>query len=191
LVPQSTLSVVVQYGVGVERKQRRDKAIQRALGETVAVVKRPDGKPEVAGAGANTEGQVVSVSHSADISLVVTGQCQVGCDIEPVVARDASTWQDLLGTERFGLARLIARDNAEPEDVATTRVWAANECLKKAGAAVGVPLVLEAVSADGWVLLSSGSLAVATFAAQVEGAVEPLVMALLTCAKGVEDHALL
>ncbi len=97
----------------------------------------------------------------------------------------------MLGPERFGLARLIARDKAESEDAAATRVWAANECLKKAGAAVDVPLVLEAANADGWVLLSSGSLAVATFTARIEGAVEPLMIALLTCAKGVENHALL
>jgi enediyne polyketide synthase len=121
---------------------------------------RPDGKPE------DADGRQVSVSHAGGLVLAVSsggGDGRLGCDLEPVAARDAETWRGLLGEERFQLAELIARERGESRDQAATRVWAAAESLKKAGVPHGAPLVLDTTSDDGWLLLRSGELRIGTF----------------------------
>jgi enediyne polyketide synthase len=75
------------------------------------------------------------------------------------------------------LARVLVRETGEGEDAAATRVWAAAECLKKAGVPGGTPLTLAATAADGWGVLAAGSGRVATLAASVRGVAERLVLA--------------
>jgi len=115
------------------------------------------------------EGRKVSASHAGRFTLAVAGQRTVGCDIEPVAARPPSAWRDLLGEDRYQVARLISREASEDFDAAATRVWAAGECLKKAGGMVGAPLVLGASKPDGWVELSSGHWHLATCVPPVGG----------------------
>jgi enediyne polyketide synthase len=103
------------------------------------------------------------------LTLAVTGPGLVSCDIEPVTTRRDSVWQDLLGPERFRLAEIISEEMSEEPAAAATRVWAANECLKKAGVMVSAPLVLSSTTEDGWALLSSGSLTIATLITSVRG----------------------
>ena len=119
------------------------------------------------------------MAHAGDLTLAVAGQGPVGCDVQPVSARHASVWQDLLGPERFQLAEVVAQERAEDQDTAATRVWSATECLKKAGAMMGGPLVLSYTTQDGWVLLPSGPLVTATYVAQVRGTEGILVLAVL------------
>jgi enediyne polyketide synthase len=122
---------------------------------------RPDGKPE---AGAHQ----VSVSHAGGLTLAVTRDGNaLGCDVEPVAGRSPELWRDLLGPERYELARLIARVAPQSDDAAATRVWAAAESLKKAGVPHGAPLVLDTTAEDGWLLLRSGDLAIGTWVAPV------------------------
>ncbi|HEV2150140.1 MAG TPA: hypothetical protein VGR37_22270, partial [Longimicrobiaceae bacterium] len=123
---------------------------------------RPDGKPEVAG------GPAVSASHARTVSLGVAGP-GVGADVEPVVARGSVAWLDLLGAERQRLAALLAAEAGEDGDTAATRVWCAGESLKKGGAAPDAPLVLAALSPDGWVVLRSGPRVIPTYAGRVRG----------------------
>jgi enediyne polyketide synthase len=125
---------------------------------------RPDGRPEIPG------GPQVSVAHAASLVLAIaaiagegTGD-PIGCDLEPVVERTADTWRDLLGAERFALAQLIAGQPGELPGGAATRIWTAAESLHKAGSSTGAPLLLEASLDDGWLLLRSGSLRIASFA---------------------------
>jgi enediyne polyketide synthase len=110
----------------------------------------------------------------------------MACDLEPIATRPATIWRDLLGAERFALADVIAHATDDDPDTAATRVWAAAECLKKAGAIADTPLVLAADAGQGWVLLAAGSLAVATVAVAVGSSGEKLVVAVLaggeTCA---------
>ncbi len=157
-----------------ERRSRSNLTIQRALGETVSIQRRPDGKPEVA------DGRVVSVAHADDLTLAVAG-CQergpLGCDMEPVMARSETVWQDLLGVERSKLVDVVAHTASEDRDASATRVWAASECLKKAGAALDVPLTLASANGDGWVLFSAGSFVTATYVADVQAHPRPLVLA--------------
>ncbi len=179
LIPGATVAVAVEQNGAPEARARTDRVMQRMLGPGVTVQRRPDGKPEGAGPGALP----VSAAHAQDLTLVVAGPEPLGCDVEPVVARSASVWQDLLGAERFALARLIAQEGSEDRDRSATRVWTASECLKKAGAANDMPLTLAfagaAGGADGWIQFAAGPMVIATFVTQVCGVTDPLVLAVL------------
>jgi enediyne polyketide synthase len=173
LIPGATVAVTVERDAGAERRARSDWAMQRALGETVPVWRRPDGKPEV------TDSRAVSAAHVGDLTLAVAGSRPVGCDVESVNARPTAVWQDLLGQERFTLAAVISQETSEDQDTAATRVWAASECLKKAGAVGNAPLMLTSATADGWVQLAAGPLVTATYTTSVRGGDNRLVLAVL------------
>jgi len=100
-----------------------------------------------------------------------------------VSARPATVWKKLLGEDRFRLAELISSEAHEDFDTAATRVWAAGECLKKAGAMVGAPLVLDASKPDGWVVLSSGHWSIATCVPPVGDAAGSMQMAVAVLAE--------
>jgi len=86
----------------------------------------------------------------------------------------------MLGVERFSLAELITHETEEPLDVAATRVWTATECLKKAGAGMSAPLIFKSVAPNGWIVLASGELKIASGLVQVEQLKEDLAIAVLT-----------
>src|SRR4030095_5986739 len=92
-------------------------------------------------------------------------------------------WLELLGENRAALANIIVRQAHDDRAAAATRVWAASECLKKAGAVFDAPLLFVSTRADSWVLLSSGRLMIATYVAQVRDHQDGLVIAVL-----VESH---
>jgi enediyne polyketide synthase len=56
-------------------------------------------------------------------------------------------------------------------------VWTAAESLHKAGSPAGAPLLLEAALDDGWLLLRSGSLRIASFTADVRELGGPCALA--------------
>ena len=121
------------------------------------------------------------MAHAANLVLAIAGQTtddRIGCDLETVVERTAETWRDLLGAERFALAQLIAGQPGERPDAAATRVWTAAESLHKAGSPAGAPLLLEAALDDGWLLLRSGSLRIASFATTVRELGGPCALAI-------------
>jgi enediyne polyketide synthase len=89
------------------------------------------------------------------------------------------SWTALLGGDGAALSGRIAGEVQEDPDAAATRVWAATECLRKAGIGPGAPLTLAERADDGWLTLASGSLAVATYVTRVSGVREPLALALL------------
>src|SRR6185436_17119818 len=105
----------------------------------------------------NPQPSTISASHCEDFTLVVTGEGSVACDLESVAHRSPEQWQDLLGPERFKLAKTVAADTAEELDAVATRVWTAIECLKKAGSPPDAPLVLGRVEKDKWIIFNSGS----------------------------------
>jgi enediyne polyketide synthase len=111
--------------------------------------------------------------------MAVAGAGPLACDAEPVASRTAEVWQGLLGVDRYPLAELIAGQTAEDLDTAATRVWAAAECLKKAGAALDQPLVFRSATPDHWVLLAAGSLSVATWVGSVQDTKDALAFAVL------------
>lgn len=173
LIPGSQVSVALEEFVGIERQVQSNRAIQMALGEDLAVLRHPNGKPEI------NEKRSVSASHLGNLTLAVAGAGPLGCDIEQVTERSASAWRDLLGDHRAALAGIITSNAGEDEAMSATRVWAAGECLKKAGAGFDAPLLFNTAEADSWVLLSSGHLRVATYVTQVRAHRGKLAIAVL------------
>jgi enediyne polyketide synthase len=154
----------------LNRRDRSTRAIERALGAG-CVIRRANGKPEA------RDGRDVSASHSGNLTMAVAGNSPVGCDLDLVSARPPEIWSDMLGVERFKLAEVVSRETHETMEVAATRVWTASECLKKAGAGVTAPLVLVSVARNGWVLLASGELKIASCVIRTEGEKEDLAIA--------------
>jgi enediyne polyketide synthase len=164
LLPGSSLSVVLtESSEGVKRRLQSDRALRSILGRDVKLSRRPDGKPETNGK------QAVSAAHANNLTLAVACSKPVGCDIEQVATRSASVWRNLLGQHRTQLAKVISQNAKENYSVSATRVWTAFECLKKAEAGFDSPLVFVASEADGWVLLDSGRLRLATYTTQIHG----------------------
>jgi enediyne polyketide synthase len=173
LIPNSAVSVSLEREEGGQRHAQSERAIQKALGEKATVWRRSDGKPKVNG------GREVSAAHTGGFTLAVAGPGLLGCDIEQVLERSAQVWQELLGENRAALARIIVRQANEDDASAATRVWAAGECMKKAGAVFDAPLLFVSSRADGWVLLSSGRFMIATYVAEVRAHESKLAMAVL------------
>jgi enediyne polyketide synthase len=175
LLPGSSLSVQVERNGHDERRARSDRALKRASGSSLPIMRRPDGKPELAG----DRRMRVSSTHAGNITLAVAGPDTVACDLEPAVARSTSLWRDLLGPDRWELARFIMRETGEDETLAATRTWVASECLTKAAIARSAPLVWRGANGSRDVLLASGSLAVATFILPEGNNQDALVVGLL------------
>ncbi|RFU38798.1 SDR family NAD(P)-dependent oxidoreductase, partial [Actinomadura logoneensis] len=115
------------------RRARTALAASRALGRPVTVRYRADGRPETDAAG------VLSAAHGAGVTLCVASDTTVSCDVETVADRSEADWAGLLGRHR-DLAGLLAGDLGEDHGTAATRVWAAAECLRKAGLPDDAPL---------------------------------------------------
>ncbi|MEV6304187.1 type I polyketide synthase [Actinoplanes sp. NPDC051861] len=147
-------------------------AAQRATGEAVEVTYRPDGRPELPG------GRSLSIAHGAGVTLAVTGTGALGCDAEPVSERPEKVWTDLLG-KHAGLAALVSTETGEDPHTASTRVWAAAECVQKAGL-MGEALTLLPAGREGWTVFSAGTARVATFVTTLRGVAAPVVFAVLT-----------
>ena len=173
LVPGASISVAFERDGISDRRDRSTRAIETALG-ACGIIRRANGKPEAC------NGRDVSASHSGDLTMAVAGRSPVGCDLEAVTIRPPGIWCDMLGVERFKLAEIITRETHETLDVAATRVWTAVECLKKAGAGVAAPLVFASVALNGWILLASGELKIASCVLKTQDVKEDLAIALLT-----------
>jgi enediyne polyketide synthase len=175
LIPGANLAVAIEQDGAVDRHPRSNQAKQRACGGPVVIHYRCDGKPEI-----NSEhgGQSVSAAHTSGFTLAVAGAGAIACDVEPVAIRSSERWQQLLGPARFALAESVARECGEDWDSAATRIWTTIECLKKASHP-DAPLTLDASTQDGWVLLSSASLTVATYKTKLRDTGHNLILALL------------
>src|SRR4029079_3692819 len=119
-------------------------------------------------------------SHCGDLTMAVAARSPVGCDLELVSPRPPGISSDILAVERFTLAEFISREAQETLDVAATRVWTSVECLKKAGAGTTAPLILVSTATNGWILLASGGLKIASGVVQWQGEKDDLAIALLT-----------
>ncbi|MEV0846495.1 SDR family NAD(P)-dependent oxidoreductase [Streptomyces sp. NPDC049954] len=153
-----------------------------ALGRATEVTHGPDGRPEIPG------GPHVSASHGAGVTLVVTGEVPVACDVQTAEPRSAEEWQGLLGAEGFALARLIAAEQEEELSLAATRVWSAVECLRKNGRALaGLTVDSTPPGEARWVSLRSGTARIATFPTALRTVAEPVVFALMAQAEERND----
>jgi enediyne polyketide synthase len=171
-----TRAVVVEpdpvAGEPADRRAQTELAASRALGRPVTVRYRPDGKPEV-------DGATISASHGAGVSLVVTGSGRLGCDVETVVHRTEEDWTGLLGEDLCRVRDLVVNESGEDADKAGTRLWSALECLQKTGTTTR-DLTVDRVSADGWIVLSTGDARIATWVTTLNDLSDPVVFAVLS-----------
>lgn len=170
----TVLRVVAEHHPLSDKLAETEQTVRNLLGDTI-IFRRPDGKPEV-----KTSDRDISIAHAGGFTLAVAGTRPLSCDAEIVTARHPEDWHGLLGPERFTLANLISKEAAEAQMVAATRVWAAVECLKKAGMLVNSPLIFTSSSLEGWVLLNSGSIAIHTYSANISGFDNRVIVAILT-----------
>ncbi len=175
LIPGSAVRVALAANGHATRGGNSEHAMSLAFGRAIAVHRDPNGKPSLP----SEPAQSVSSSHAGTLTFAIGGCGPIGCDVAGVIARTELQWRDLLGPRRFGLAERMASESAGELGPAATRVWAAHECLRKAGWAGDQPLVLVETGADGWTVLASGPLRVATYLASIQDATEPTVMAVL------------
>jgi enediyne polyketide synthase len=173
LLPGCEIAVEVERDGQSGRRSRSDRLIHRVLGECEGFARRPDGKPEAA------DGRGISAAHARDWTMAIAGRGTIACDLEPVVERPESVWRDLLGHDRWEMARLLARETGEPMDPAATRVWVALECLAKAGINPSAPMVFMRQARDSAVLLGSGPFRIATFVVPDRRNQGPLMVGLL------------
>ncbi|MCP4657498.1 MAG: SDR family NAD(P)-dependent oxidoreductase [bacterium] len=181
LIPEAAVGVVIEAGSESDRRSRSDRAFRQLVGPDVVVHRRPDGKPEILETGE------VAAAHADNLVLAVAGPGPLGCDLEPVVERSPAVWRQLIGGDGVALAEQMAGYDGEDPDAAATRVWAARESLKKAGAGLDAPLVLRSQGADGWCLLESGRMRIATLVAATRERTERLAVAVLV---GRDDGSL-
>ncbi|MFJ9363923.1 type I polyketide synthase [Nocardia sp. NPDC101769] len=165
------LRVVVEpHARTTDRHEATAIALGRALARPVRLSHRGDGKPEIDGP------ESISAAHLDTLTLTVTGEIPVSCDVERVVHRSADDWAGLLGADRLRpVALLVAA--GEDADLAATRLWCATECAQKAGRPLQEALTLVGHREDGWTVFAAGRTTVATYAARIEGEPEPLVFA--------------
>ncbi|TCO54402.1 SDR family NAD(P)-dependent oxidoreductase [Actinocrispum wychmicini] len=156
----------------VDRRAQTALAVSRAFGRPTVVRYRPDGRPE-------TDGALISASHSAGVTLVVAGPTRLGCDVEVVLDREEQDWTGLLGADQMPVRDLLVAEAGDTAAVAGTRVWSAVECLRKVGA-TSQALTVDRVHQDGWVVLSAGDARVATWVTTLNDQAEPVVFAVLS-----------
>ena len=170
-LPEGVRVALMRAAPAQARRERSRLAVARALDAPVRLRHRPDGRPEP-----DSSSTGVSTSHADGLTLAVAGPGRVACDLETVTRR---AWPELLGGERAALTDALARARGDDVDVCATRVWAAGECLTKAGITPAAPLTLARGDDDGWVVLACGAHAVATYVARVRGTDQPLALAVL------------
>lgn len=154
---------VVMRSNGAAPDAGSEEILRELLDESASVWRRADGKPD-----SGTEAGI-SVAHTATLTLAVAAAGVVGCDLEKVSNRSSEVWSDLLGSDRASLADLISRERHEVRAAGATRVWAAVESLKKAGAPPGAALLFRRALDDGWVTLQAGQYAVSTWVTAPDG----------------------
>jgi enediyne polyketide synthase len=176
LIPGSHISVAFDVGEETDRRAHTAEAIWKAIDEPADILWRPDGKPQV------NNHHTISASHTGNLTFAIAGDGPLGCDIEQVEERSTAVWQNLLG-HRVALAQVLAGTTGEDYSTTATRLWTANECLKKAGAGFDSPLLVVNSESDGWVLLSSGHFKLASYVGRISGLQKMLALAVLAQSK--------
>ncbi|HLY22013.1 MAG TPA: type I polyketide synthase [bacterium] len=162
LAPGSTVSVVIRRECD-PRRSRGDQVLRFLLGDHARIVRRLNGKPDVAGAGRTG----VSAAHAGALVMGAAASGPVGCDLEPVTDRRSVMWRGLLGAD-YVLTGLVTRETGECEAETATRLWSIRESLTKVGVSPTVPMRFVAASNDGWAHFAAGSFCCASYIADIK-----------------------
>lgn len=168
--PGNTLEAVVS--IGGSRLERRARAALALRGAPLRVYHRPDGKPELA------DRTPISFSHSDDLTLAVTSRETIACDVQRCEPRRPEQWRALLGDARAAVADHLASLGPDPDEAATC-VWAAAECMQKAGQPPAGALIIRSHH-DGWSTFEAGNLVIRARAFSVRRFSNPIVVAIAT-----------
>ena len=175
LIPGGSVRIALAPNGHARNGDDTTAALQTAFGRVVSLNRDPNGRPEVA----SEPAVAVAASHAGRLTLAIGGTGPLGCDLQHVETRPPDEWRDLLGLGHFELAERIACESSKDLGDAATRVWSSLECLRKAGWIGGAPLTIAEVASDGWIVLASGALRIATYAAPLEADELPTVVAVL------------
>ncbi|MBG0823467.1 SDR family NAD(P)-dependent oxidoreductase [Planomonospora sp. ID91781] len=146
-------------------------AVRRALGRDVP--RGPDGGFAPGG------GASAAVSCGAGVALAAVAAGRVACRVEPVAERPEREWSGLLGPHAAALERL-AGETGESADSTGARLLAALRCLRDAGVSPEAPLAAAPDRRGAWVVLTCGSLSVATLVTTLRDRPGPVAFAVLT-----------
>ena len=167
--------------LGGSRPERRERVVM-ALGDgALRIHHRPDGKPERA------TGGPISFSHSGDLTLAVANGGTIACDLQRVEARGPAQWRTLLGDGPMAIAEHLTSAVAGL-DPAATSVWAALECLQKAGVSPPGALTIRA-HRDGWSTFDAGDVVILTRVMAMRRSPDPLVVAVATSAEVIDARS--
>ena len=137
------------------------------------------GKPVIKGRAARQFD--VSLSHDDQTLFCVGGRGPQGCDVHPVETRNREDWIALLSNARTPLLdELVDGDSL---DRAGTRIWSAQEAVRKATGARRIELQVQGRSGEGVLFAAhtdSGEVAVLTFPMKLTLGPEKMV-ALVAC----------
>jgi enediyne polyketide synthase len=155
ILGRADLKVGLERGSANLRAETNDNLLREMHGPDATLVHRPDGKPEVVGMPGPAS---VSISHSCEFTLLFSACSAAGCDLERIVHRDSTDWEQLLGAEHFTLAQQFASSSEASIHQAATQIWSLKESLRKAGACFTQPVSFTSCSADNWATFSAGAL---------------------------------
>ena len=156
LLSDGDIRLAVEFGEG-KRRERSDAAFSRLLEKGTYVSRAGDGRPYV-------DGHRLSAAHTRGLTVAVAGSRPVACDVELIWARTEAEWRTLLGPTRWQLAEIAGRTSGLTSSAAGALVWAAGECLAKAGLAPHSHLSLASSFPDRWLILASANYRIAATA---------------------------
>lgn len=117
------------------------------------------------------------VAHLGDRALVAVAGRPVAVDWAPVPGALPERWRDLLGPRAAAVAEEADRATGGEPGHGYARLLTCRQALLALGTRPDAPLRVERVTADGWVLLRAGDLAVATVVVRVAGLPSPVAVA--------------
>jgi enediyne polyketide synthase len=161
------LKIGIAHGSAEKHAETNLNLLRKMHGPHAELVHRPDGKPEVAGLHGLSS---ISFSHCCELTLLLSAGSFSGCDLEKIVQRDPSDWEQLLGAEHFTLAQQLADASGVSIHQAATQIWSLKESLRKAGACFAQPVSVSSCSAGNWAGFSAGAFKCATIQAEIEEA---------------------
>lgn len=162
--------------MGMELGRRGDahRLSAAMLDGLASITRHPDGRPLA------DKGYGLSHAYTGGLMLAVTGRRPLGCDLETVAPRTRDIWHDLLGATRLALAEQVGSALDEDLDTAATRVWTAMESMKKAGLPTSAPITIDPTHHDGWLILRSGTFAIAGTVLAVQSSERHVAIAIAT-----------
>jgi len=162
--------LALRYDPETPAQQRSEYAVLEALGKKTEILKRSDGKPEIAG-------HQLSCSHSGDYTLAVLSQNLIACDIELV---NNSMAVESLGSIDIKMQEHLVDHYHDSPLVAALRLWTVQECLKKAELPLSTPLTIDNNTSSDCLLFTAGDHLLISYLAEFNNSQQLVISLFLT-----------